>query len=171
MSLPNKLKNLNLFHNAVSLAGEVAECTLPKLGRNLELWRGGGMNGPIAIDQGMSDDSIDFEWKVGGLNLDSIRQYGITSASGVLLRFAGAYQQDDTGAVTPVEVVIRGRHEEIDMGTQKPGDDTEQTIKTKWTYYKLTVNGKIEAEIDVLGMKEIIGGVDRLEAQRKACGL
>ena len=151
--------------------GEIAECTLPTLGRNFENWRGGGMNAPVAIDQGMSEDSIDFEWKVGGLNLTSIRQYGITSASGVLLRFAGAYQQDDTGTVTPVEVVLRGRHEEINMGTQKPGDDTEQTIKTKWTYYKLTVDGKKEIEIDILAMKEFVNGVDRLEAQRKACGL
>lgn len=67
--------------------------------------------------------------------------------------------------------MIRGRHEEISMGTQKPGDDTEQTIKTKWTYYKLTVNGNKEIEIDTLAMKEIVNGVDRLEAQRKACGL
>lgn len=171
MALPRKLKNMNLFNDAESLVGEVAECTLPKIGRNMENFRGGGMNGPVAIDQGMSDDSIDFEWKVGGLNLTSIRQYGITSASGVLLRFAGAYQQDDTGAITAVEAVLRGRHEEIDMGTQKPGDDTEQTIKTKWTYYKLTVDGKVEVEIDVLAMKEIVNGVDRLEAQRKACGL
>ena len=87
------------------------------------------------------------------------------------MRFAGAYQQDDTGAITAVEAVLRGRHEEIDMGTQKPGDDTEQTIKTKWTYYKLTVDGKVEVEIDVLAMKEIVNGVDRLEGQRKACGL
>ena len=171
MGLPNKLKNMNLFNDAESLVGEVAECTLPTLGRNFENWRGGGMNGPVAIDQGMSEDSIDFEWKIGGLNLTSLRQFGITSASGVLLRFAGAYQQDDTGAVTPVEVVIRGRHEEISMGTQKTGDDTEQTIKTKWTYYKLTVNGNKEIEIDTLAMKEIVNGVDRLEAQRKACGL
>ena len=171
MSLPRKLKNMNLFNDAESLMGQVAECTLPKIGRNFENFRGGGMNGPVAIDQGMSEDSIDFEWKIGGLNLTSVRQYGITSASGVLLRFAGAYQQDDTGEITAVEVVIRGRHEEIDFGTQKPGDDTEQTIKTKWTYYKLTVNGNVEVEIDVLGMKEIINGVDRLEGQRKACGL
>ncbi|MBK5649235.1 MAG: phage major tail tube protein, partial [Acinetobacter sp.] len=41
----------------------------------------------------------------------------------------------------------------------------------KWTYYKLTVNGNKEIEIDTLAMKEIVNGVDRLEAQRKACGL
>ncbi|MEX7479196.1 phage major tail tube protein, partial [Acinetobacter baumannii] len=36
---------------------------------------------------------------------------------------------------------------------------------------KLTVNGKVEIEIDVLGFKEVVDGKDRLEAQRKAIGL
>lgn len=171
MALPKKLKNMNLFNDAESLMGVVSEVTLPKLGRQFEKFRGGGMNGAVNVDLGMSEDSIELEWKCGGLNLTSIRQFGVTSASGVLIRFAGAYQQDDTGEVSAVEVVIRGRHEEIDFGTQKPGDDTEQTIKTAWTYYKLTVNGNVEIEIDILGMKEIVNGTDRLEAQRKACGL
>ena len=171
MGLPSKLKNMNIFNDGESLVGEVGECKLPKISHDMKAWRGGGMNGHVAIDQGLKEDSIDFEWKLGGLDITTIRQFGITNASGVLLRFAGAYQRDDTGEVDTVEVVIRGRHEEIDFGTQKPGDDTEQTIKTKWTYYNLTVNGTVEIEIDILGMKEIIGGVDRLAQQRKACGL
>ncbi|MHA3078840.1 phage major tail tube protein [Acinetobacter sp. ANC 3791] len=171
MALPSKLKNMNLFNDAESLMGIASEVTLPKLGRQFEKFRGAGMNGAVNVDLGMSEDSIELEWKCGGLNLTCVRQFGITSASGVLLRFAGAYQRDDTGAIDAVEVVVRGRHEEIDMGTQKPGDNTEQTIKTSWTYYKLTVNGNVEIEIDILGMKEVVNGVDRLEEQRKACGL
>ncbi|MGQ8247643.1 phage major tail tube protein, partial [Acinetobacter baumannii] len=38
-------------------------------------------------------------------------------------------------------------------------------------YYKLTVNGVVEVEIDILGMKEVIGGVDRLEKQRNILGI
>ena len=78
-------------------------------------------------------------------------------------RFAGAYQRDDTGEVDAVEVVVKGRHEEIDMGDQEPGEDTEHKVVTNCTYYKLTVNGVVEIEIDILGFKETIGGVDRLE--------
>ena len=171
MGLPAKLKNFGIFNDAESYIGQAAEVTIPKLGRKLESFRGAGMNGPVKVDLGMSDDGIQFEFKIGGLDLLSIRQYANASVSGVQLRFAGAYQRDDTGEVDAVEIVARGRHEEIDLGTQKPGDDTEQTIKTAWTYYKLTVNGNVEIEIDILGMKEIVNGTDRLEAQRKACGL
>ncbi|VFT43755.1 phage major tail tube protein [Pseudomonas aeruginosa] len=55
------------------------------------------MNGPVKADLGHDDDGIQFEWTVGGLELTVLKQYGAVSASGVMLRFAGAYQQDDTG--------------------------------------------------------------------------
>lgn len=170
MALPSKLKNLNLFNDAESLLGQVATVTLPKLQRKLEDWRGGGMDGNVKIDLGAGDDGLQLEWTIGGLDLTSIRQFG-GSISSVQQRFAGAYQRDDTGTVDAVEVVMRGRHEEIDMGEQKAGDDTEQKMVTHCTYYKLTVNGRVEVEIDVLNMKYIVNGVDILAEQRKALGI
>ncbi|MFX7021065.1 phage major tail tube protein, partial [Acinetobacter baumannii] len=90
---------------------------------------------------------------------------------GVYLRFAGAYQRDDDGEYDAVEVVVKGRHEEIDGGESTPGEDTEHKVVTNCVYYKLTVNGVVEVEIDILGMKEMIGGVDRLEKQRNILGI
>lgn len=171
MALPRKLKNMNLFNDGNSYLGVVKSATLPVLGRKLESYRGGGMNGPVKIDHGMSDDGIQIEWTLGGLDLTVLRQYGIPRADGVLLRWAGAYQQDDTGEVVPVEVVVRGRHEEIDMGDAEPGEDTEHSITTACSYYKLIVNGATEIEIDILNMVEIVGGVDRLAQLRAAIGL
>ncbi|SQC69397.1 major tail tube protein FII [Pseudomonas aeruginosa] len=116
MAMPRKLKNMNLFNDGGSYQGLVKSCTLPPLARKMEAFRGGGMNGPVKADLGHDDDGIQFEWTVGGLELTVLKQYGAVSASGVMLRFAGAYQQDDTGAVTSVEIVVRGRHETIEMG-------------------------------------------------------
>lgn len=171
MALPRKLKNLNLFNDGNSYLGLTKSVTLPVLGRKMESYRGGGMNGPVKVDHGMSDDGIQLEWTLGGLDLTVLRQYGIPRADGVLLRFAGAYQQDDTGEVVAVEVVVRGRHEEIDMGDAEAGEDTEHSITTTCSYYKLTVNGVTEIEIDILNMVEIVGGEDRLAQQRAAIGL
>lgn len=42
-------------------------------------------------------------------------------------------QRDDTGETSAVEIVVRGRHEEIDFGNQKQGDDTETSVKTIWS--------------------------------------
>ncbi|WP_454563028.1 phage major tail tube protein [Pseudomonas sp. AIG] len=171
MALPRKLKNLNLFNDANSYVGVVKSVTLPPLGRKMESYRGGGMNGPVKADLGFSDDGIQFEWKTGGLDLIALRQFGAVNASGIALRFAGAFQQDDTGDVSAVEVVMRGRHESIEMGDNQPGEDTEHSITTTCSYYKLIVDNEEIIEIDLLNFIEKVNGIDMLEKQRAAIGL
>lgn len=56
------------------------------------------------------------------------------------------------------------------MGEWKPGEDTEFKVKSQLSYFKLTWNGVVEVEIDVLGMIEIVGGVDLMAAHRAALG-
>jgi len=148
----------------------VKSVTLPALGRKMEAWRGAGMNGPVKADLGFSDDGIQLEWKTGGLDLISLKQFGMVSAAGVAMRFSGAYEQDDTGEVSAVEIVVRGRHETIEMGDAQPGEDTEHSMTTTCTYYKLTVDNEEIIEIDLLNFIEKVGGVDMLEKQRNALG-
>ena len=171
MAMPRKLKNLNLFNDGNSYLGLVKSLTLPSLGRKMEAYRGGGMNGPVKADLGMSDDGIQFEWKTGGLDLISLRQFGAVNASSVALRFSGPYQQDDTGEVSNVEVVVRGRHETIEMGDAQPGEDTEHSMTTTCSYYKLTVDGEEIIEIDLLNFVEKVNGVDMLEKHRTGIGI
>ncbi len=169
MALPRKLKNFNVFTDGLSWMGVIGEVTLPKLARKMEAWRGGGMNAEVDSDLGM--EKLEAEFTYGGLVREVFNQFGITKIDGVLIRFAGAYQRDDTGDVDAVEVVMRGRYTEIDPGSSKAGDDTEFKAKASLTYYKLTINGAVVIEIDVLNMIEIVDGVDRLAEQRRAIGL
>jgi P2 family phage contractile tail tube protein len=171
MALPRKLKNMNLFNDGHSYLGVSKTVTLPSLGRKMEAYRGGGMNGPVKADLGFSDDGIQLEWKTGGLDLISLRQFGMVKASGVLLRFTGAFQQDDTEEMSNVEIVVRGRHETIEMGDAQAGEDTEHAMTTTCSYYKLTVDGDDIIEIDLLNFIEKINGVDMLEKQRIALGI
>lgn len=171
MAMPRKLKNLNLFNDGNSYLGVVKAVTLPPLGRKMESYRGGGMNGSVKADLGFSDDGIQFEWKTGGLDMIALRQFGSVNASGIMLRFSGAFQQDDTGDVSTVEVVVRGRHETIEMGDASPGEDTEHSITTTCSYYKLTVDNEDTIEIDLLNFIEKVNGVDMLEKQRNAIGI
>ena len=171
MALPHKLKNLMLFNDANIYRGLVKSVTLPALGRKMEAYRGGGMNGPVKADLGFSDDGIQFEWKTGGLDLISLRQFGAVNASSVALRFSGPYQQDDTGETSNVEVVVRGRHETIEMGDAQPGEDTEHSMTTTCSYYKLTVDGEEIIEIDLLNFVEKVNGVDMLEKHRTGMGI
>lgn len=169
MALPKKLKNFNLFHNGENFAGQIAEVTLPKLSRKMEAWRGGGMNGPVDIDQGQ--EGIVFEWTAGGFMKSVCAQYGITKIDGVQLRFSGGYRSEDSTKHDTIEIVVRGRHKEIDMGGGKPGDDTAFKVSTTCTYYKLTVNGETVIEIDLINMVEVVNGEDLLADLRKAIGL
>lgn len=171
MALPKKLKHLNLFNDGNSYLGIAKAVTLPVLGRKLEAYRGGGMDGPVKVDMGHSDDGLQLEWTLGGWDLIAVRQFGATRVDGVQLRFSGSVQRDDTGEVSAVEIVTRGRHEEIDFGDAEPGEDTEHKITTALTYYKLSVDGEVLIEIDLLNFVYNVDGDDRLAEHRKALGI
>lgn len=159
MGLPSKLKKLNLYNGARSWIGELAEFTQPKIVMDMEEWRGAGMLGPVKVDRGLK--LMEAEMKIGGLMLQMMRQIGTPDVGGVLLMLVGAYQADNSSAPIAVEIVMRGRFEEIDMGTAKEGDDTEHVGKFPLAYYKLIVNGRTEIEIDMLSGLFVVDGVDR----------
>lgn len=169
MGMPSKLKNMNLFNDGVSYVGQIEEVVLPTLTRLMEEWRAGGMNAPIKTDHGM--EALSMEWTCGGLMREPLQQFGITRHDGVQLRFAGAYQRDDSGDVDAVEITVRGRHSAIDKGSAKPGDNTQFKVTTECSYYKLTINGATMIEIDLINMIEIVNGEDRLADQRSAIGI
>jgi P2 family phage contractile tail tube protein len=101
----------------------------------------------------------------------TLGKYGTLKHDGVQLRFAGAYQAEDATKPDAVEIVVRGRHKEIDMGGAKPGDDTAFKVSTTCSYYKLTINGETIIEIDLVNMVEIVNGEDLLASLRSAIGL
>ncbi|AOJ20402.1 phage tail protein [Burkholderia cenocepacia] len=169
MGMPRKLKGFNLFQNGENFVGQVVEVTLPKLTRKMEDYQGGGMSGPIKIDFGQ--EGIQLEWTCGGFMRSVLGQYAITKHDGVLLRFAGGYQSEDSTNVDAIEIVIRGRHSEIDPGTAKSKEDTAFKVTTVASYYKLSVNGQDVIEIDFVNMIEKVNGNDLFAALRNAIGL
>lgn len=170
MSLPKKLKDFNLFVDGGSFAGVVTEATLPKLTRKTEDYRGGGMPGSVKVG-GLGYEALQLQWKVAGFDRRLFTQWKAEGASGVLLRFAGALQDDNTGAISAAEVIMRGFHSELDRGTSKSGDKTEFSITSELSYYKETLDGTTVIELDMVNMIEVIDGVDLGAAVRKAIGL
>jgi len=169
MALPKKIKNFNLFVNAVSYAGLVPEVTLPKLTRKTEDYQAGGMQGPVKSNLGM--EGLEMQWTLAGFDRDMLAQWGVTTVAGVLLRFAGALQQDDTGAITALEVVVRGYHTEMDPGTAKVGEKTEIKVTSALSYYKVSMNGVPVIEIDFVNMVYVVNGEDLATLERLAIGL
>lgn len=169
MALPSVLKNFAAFNDGVSYIGIIETIKLPKLSRKMDEFRGGGMDGPVDIDLGQ--EKLEIEQECAGFVVEAYKAYGCTKIAGKMIRYAGAYQRDDTGDVQAVEIVVRGRHKEIDPGDGKVGDKGKTGIKSALTYYKLTVDGKEVIEIDLLNFVFKVDGVDMLAEQRKAIGL
>jgi P2 family phage contractile tail tube protein len=169
MSLPRKLKNFLLFNDGIGYLGEVPEVSLPKLSRKTEEYRAGGMNGPVMLDQGM--DKLELQWTAAGYLRTAFAQWGVLEHDGVMLRFAGALQADDAAGVSSIELVVRGRHTEIDPGTSKAGDNTQIKFTTACSYYLLSMDGLPLIEIDFVNMIEVVNGVDRLADVRAALGI
>lgn len=169
MGLPRTLKNLMLFNEGQSYVCDVKTITLPTLTRKMEEYRGGGMSAPVKLDMGM--EAMELKSVFAGPERDMLRQWGMTKVNGIYMRFAGFYQQDDTAETDTIEVIVRGRHSEIEMGDQEVGTPADFTVTSALAYYKLVWNGRTEIEIDPLNMVEIVDGIDRLAEQRSALGL
>jgi|TARA_R110002049_G_scaffold14166_1_gene60169 P2 family phage contractile tail tube protein len=169
MGLPSKLKNMNLFVNGASYFGKAAEVTPAKLARKMEDWRGGGMDTAIKVDMG--GEMIEMEFTMGGLEPKLDKGFGATTHDAHQFRYVGAFQDDNTGKVRACEIVCRGRYEEIDRGSAKPGDDTEIKYKVACSYYKEVVDNEIIVEIDAVNAVFRVGGVDRLAEIRNAIGI
>ncbi|MGL4449175.1 MAG: phage major tail tube protein [Shewanella sp.] len=171
MALPRKLKHLNLFLDGDNWIGVAEEYTPAKLSLKLEAYRGGGMPGAAHINMGLDDGALDTEFSFGGYEAALFKKQHSAKIDGVMLRFAGSFQRDDTGDVVAVEIVQRGRIKELDGGTLKTGDNTQLKVSLANTYYKVTVDGEELVEIDLVNMIHKVGGDDMMEDHRAAIGL
>ncbi|HWJ69133.1 MAG TPA: phage major tail tube protein [Sphingobium sp.] len=168
--LPSVLKDMILYNDAQAYIGKAKTVTLPNLSRKMEAWRAAGMHRAVKIDMGAEDD-LAIEHSYGGPERQIFEQYGLLGVSAVGLRFVGAYQNDETGAYDTYEIVARGRHSEIAMGDQTPGEMGEFKVTTDCAYYKLIHNGRTLIEDDPLNMLLIVNGVDLYTGRRAALGL
>ncbi len=165
--LPNTIKNFNVFIDGESYLGKAEQVTLPKLTKKMEEYRGGGMNAPVEIDMG--SEKMEATFVLREFSREVLLNYSIVDNAGVSLRFKAAAERDDVAEdFDAIEIVIRGRWREIDMGDLKSGDNSTMTVAVAVSYYKYIVNDEDLIEIDSVNMIEKIGGNDRLEKQREA---
>lgn len=170
MALPQKLKYFNVYVDGNSYIGEAESITLPKLTQKLESYRGAGMPGSVKVNLGLDDDALDLELTMGGL-VESLTALLGGTINQVNLRFAGAFQKDDSEDYLKVEVSVTGRFKEMDMGEFKQGDSSTSKHSMSNTYYKLSIDGEDVIEIDIINMIYKVKGTDLLEQARQAIGL
>ncbi len=171
MALPRKLKNMNLFVDGDNWQGLCEEFTPAKLAKKFEKYRGGGMAGAVGVDMGYEDDALNTEFTLGGFEVKALQKHSAAKHNAVLLRFAGSFQRDDTGEISAVEIVQRGRIKEMDNGNYKVGDNSTMKVSMENSYYKVVVDNEVIIEIDTVNMVENVNGEDMMAEHRAAIGL
>ncbi|WP_404472983.1 phage major tail tube protein [Vreelandella venusta] len=169
MALPHILRDFNLFGDGNNWQGQIPELTLPELARRMVEYEGGGMDGPIEVDHG--NELQTFEWTAGGMIVDIFDTYGSPIHDAAMLRMTGSYESDEDGGIIPVEIVMRGRHKNINLGDASKGDNNQISVTTTLSYFKLTVDGEEVIERDVPGYVFKVRGTDRLAERRGALGV
>jgi Bacteriophage tail tube protein len=168
MAARDVLKNLNLFVDGRGYAGQLQEYSPPDLTLATEDFRGGGMDGPVAIDQGM--EALTAAFVLIAYDADVLALWGITEGVKVPFTVRAALESYD-GTVKPVVHQMRGRIVSLVRGTWTPGQPGPLTVNLSLEYYKETHDGSVMSEIDLINMVRVIGGVDQLAAQRAALGI
>jgi len=169
MGMPRTLKDMMLFNEGFAYQGDAKTVTLPTLSRKMEGNRDAGMSGELQMDMGL--EAMEMSFTCGGPMRDVLRQWGTPTVDGVYMRFVGNYQADDSASIDTIEVIVRGRFSEIEMGDQETGEVSEFKVTMAVAYYKLVWNGKTEIEEDPLNMISVSNGVDRLAERRARIGI
>jgi P2 family phage contractile tail tube protein len=162
----NILKNFNLYIDGRGYSGNVDEVQLPNLGIVGEDYRAGGMDAPIELDMGM--EKLESTFTLSKFDADVDRLF--STPGFIALTFRGAVESLD-GTVRPVIVKMKGKIHGIETGAATPGAKVGKTYRVPLVAFSYTLDGVAIHDIDVLNMKRVIGGVDRLAEQRRAIGL
>lgn len=166
-SVPQYIRNVNVYVDGRGYAGQFNEIQLPTVTLNTEEYRGGGMDAPVEIDMGM--EALTAQLTTNNYDPALFGTLGLTQNEIVPITARAAV--DDAGTIIPVVAKMRGSWKEVDMGSWQPGEKGSNTFSMALRYYQLQVDGSTVYEIDVVNMKRIVNGTDQMAAVRSAIGL
>lgn len=155
MQMPSTLKAFNFFNDGNSWLGEVDEIELPKIKQKIEDHQGAGMQAPAPM--GLGFEAMEMTATLGGVVAAAIRQGATVGTSAVIGRFSGAYQRDDTCAVSAMDIYLRGTCSEVDPGTAKQGEKNKVKLAFKLSYIRIVFEGAVLIEIDALDVQAGFG--------------
>ena len=163
------MRMFNVFVNGVSFVDQALELKLPKIAMKTEEYTGAGMLGSVKLLKGI--EALEIEHTYNGPIREIVADFGAEKHDASLLRFMGSYSEEGTGTDRAVEIIVRGRHNELDQGDAKSGENGNWKVKSDLTYYKQIVDGEEWLEIDVVNKIFRVMGVDRWAAHRRNIGL
>ncbi|MGX7817976.1 phage major tail tube protein [Klebsiella pneumoniae] len=172
MALPRKFKHLNIFNAGNNWMGIAESVTLPKFTRKLgKLPRRRVCPVQSVLISGWMMARWIRKSPSAALRRFCLNRWAKPRWTACSCALPGLFQRDDTGEVQAVELVVRGRHKEVDSGEWKTGESNSTKVSSVNCYAKLTINGEVLYEVDAINMIEVVDGVDLMEEHRNAIGL
>lgn len=162
------LKNFALFVDGKGYAGQAENFKPPTLTLTGEDIRVGGMDSPVFVEMGQ--EKMESEFHLQGYKSDVLALWGV--GPGRIIQFVarGAVENLD-GTVESVNITMNGTVREMAPDQWEAGKKAGLKFTLALRSYTYTQDGTVIHDIDVLNMKRIVNGTDRLAAQRAAIGI
>ncbi len=169
--IPRSVKFFNVFIDGVGHRGTVTELELPELAKVTVDHRSGGMDSVIKLDMGLEPPMAKFTF--AEYDADTLSQVGLFGVDHMPFTIRGGIPRagDKADDATSMVANMQGQFVKVEPGSWKPGEANKVKYECALSYYKLTYDGTVICEIDIPGMKRIVGGVDQLESMRAAIGV
>ena len=162
-------KHFGLYFDGNTFAGNVDEYTPPVLASMVEDYRAGGMDTSIAIEMGQ--EKLECSFKLSAISADVLGMWGVAPGSTVPLVVRGSLENiEDLSTIREV-FTNRGTVRSVEWDSITPGAKAGVTITMDLREFRYEQNGTVIHDINVLGMKRVINGVDRLAEARRNIGL
>lgn len=168
MTARAQLKNFAGWVDGRGYAGNIESYEPPELTLSTEDFRAGGMDAPVRIDTGM--EAMSTKIVLTEISAEVQRRFGLIRDGRTQLTLRGSVEDFD-GTVHAELHSMRGLITKVAQGAWQPGAPPKLEIEVSLDYFRHERDGAIIAEIDVVNMKRVIGGVDQLAARRQAMGI
>lgn len=166
-----RMTNGILFIDGQCTYGIVEEVNNPEVKAKMSDHKVLGMNGTIELSSGL--DKMEASFKLNGPSEDvsAMATDVKTPHSFVFRGNAEYYVGDKKVAERPYVASWNGTFKNAKMGDQKQHENTELTYTINVSYAKLTINGVVKFEIDIINNIHKSNGVDLLATYKQNVGL
>lgn len=161
LNVPAAINAARVYVDGSNEVAGIAEVTLPELKFMVAEIEGFDIAGKLEEPILGSTDVMDLVMKFSALNGD-ISNINDQQAHTFHLRAAQQHINSATGntVLKGLKVDIKGKVKEFKAGTVKTGEKTETEIVISCLAYKVSLDGKEIINIDKLGFKSSINGID-----------
>ncbi|MGD0564557.1 MAG: phage major tail tube protein [Roseiarcus sp.] len=151
------LQSFSINIDGFGMAGSGEKCTLPKIKKHMEKYRGGGMVAPR--QHALGYDEFEFECSLSAVNPQVIAQSAFLVSTGVAFSVR-AFLDGDNNTTHSLYMYMRGEVIENDFGEWEAGKKAMMKIKIALDALNLTIDGASIFDIDIENGVDTWNGTD-----------